>query len=126
MYIKTTPYCEGHQCWLDKEKIMDKLDTFTHPAHLEAFNAGNIAPLEHAHPRIPASGRFSRLTLKYSPRCDDFCTLSIANIEVTMGKKGKPEENKTELMTNLLVPKSMFDYLEKFDHPTAKVRSHGI
>ncbi len=124
--VGSTPYCEQHQCWLDEEKIMDKLDAFTQPAHLEAFKAGDIAPLEAAQPRVPASGKFARLTLKHSARCDDFCTLSIANIEVSTDKEGKPVEKSTELMTNLLVPKSMFEYLAQFDHPTAKARPAGI
>jgi hypothetical protein len=124
--VGNTPFCEQHNCWLDEDKVMDKLDTFTHPNHIEAFKAGDIAPLEEARPRIPASGRFARLTLKHSPHCDDFCTLSIANIEVTMDKDDKPQEKSEVLMTNLLVPKSMFEYLAQLDHPTAKVRTPGI
>jgi hypothetical protein len=118
----STPYCEQHNCWLDQEKVMDKLDAFTLPAHLAAFQVGDIAPLEEARPRVPASGRFARLTLRHSPACDDVCTLSIANIDVAPDKNGKPVEKATPLMTNLLVPKSMFEYLETFDHPTAHVR----
>ncbi len=123
--VGTTPYCEQHHCWLDQEKVMDKLDAFLSPAHLEAFAAGDIAPLEESRPRIPAAGRFSRLTLKHSPRCDDFCTLSIANIEVSVDKDGKPVEKAQALMTNLQVPKSMFEYLAQFDHASAKVRTTG-
>ncbi len=101
---------------------MDKLDAFTHPDEIAAFQTGDIGPLDHARPRVPASGRFARLTLNYSPRCDDFCTLSIANVTVTLDKDDKPEESVEELMINLLVPKTMFDYLAQFDHPTAGVR----
>ena len=98
---------------------MEKLDAFVRPEHLEAFKAGDIAPLEEAQPRVPASGRFARLTIRHSDACHDFCTLSVANVTITMDKKGNPKESETEIMTNLLVPKSMFDYLGKFEHPTA-------
>lgn len=120
--VSRTPYCETHECWLDEEKVMDKLDAIVHPDYLAAFQAGDIAPLEVAQPRIPASGRFARLTLKHSPKCDDFCAFSIANVEVSVNKDGKQEEKVDEVMTNLWVPKSMFEYLAQFDHATAKVR----
>jgi hypothetical protein len=117
-----TPYCEQHHCWLDEKKIIDKLDAFIMPAHQAAFKAGDIAPLEEAQLRVPASGKFSRLTLKHSGRCEDFCTLSIANVEVTLDKKGKPVEKKQLLMTNLQVPKSMIEYLSHLGQPADKPR----
>jgi hypothetical protein len=119
--VASTPFCETHECWLDKEKKMDKLDAFVRPAHLTAFRMGDIAPLEEAQPRVPASGRFARLTLKHSDRCADYCAFSVANVTVTMDKDGKPKEKVDALMTNLWVPKTMFDYLAQFDHPTARV-----
>jgi hypothetical protein len=119
--IAHTPFCELHDCWLNQKKTIDKLEAFVRPDHLEAFKAGDIAPLEESKPRIPASGRFARLTLKHSDSCHDFCTLSIANVTVAPDKKGNMKETEEELMTNLLVPKSMFDYLGKFEHATARV-----
>src|SRR5882724_542922 len=119
--IATTPFCELHDCWLNEKKKIEKLDAFVRPEHIEAFKAGDIAPLEESQPRVPASGRFARLTLKHSDGCHDFCTLSIANVTVAPDKKGNMKETEQELMTNLLVPKSMFDYLAKFEHATAKV-----
>jgi hypothetical protein len=86
-----------------------------------AFQQGDIAPLEQARPRVPASGKFARLTLKHSARCDDYCALSIANVTVTLDKDGKPDEEVEEIMSNLWVPKTMFDYLAQFDRPTARV-----
>ena len=119
--IANTPYCELHECWLNKEKKIDKLDAFVRPEHIEAFKAGDIGPLEESQPRVPASGRFARLTLKHSDSCHDYCTLSISNVTVAPDKKGNMKETEKALMTNLLVPKSMFDYLGKFDHPTSRV-----
>jgi hypothetical protein len=124
-FVSKTPFCEQHKCWLDEEKKIDKLDAFVSPAQLAALEQGDIAPLEEAHPRVPASGRFARLTLRYSDKCDDFCTLTIENIDVTLDKDNNPKEKSQLLMTNLFVPKTMFDYLAKFDHPTAKLRAVG-
>jgi hypothetical protein len=78
--VANTPFCESHGCWLDEEKKMDKLDAFTRPDHIAAFQAGDIAPLDLAQPRVPASGKFARLTLKHSECCHDYCALSIANV----------------------------------------------
>jgi hypothetical protein len=118
--IADLPFCEEHRCWLDEEKKMDKLDVFALPAQIAAFAQGDIAPLEQAGPRVPASGRFARLTLRYSARCNDFCAFSIANVTVTPDKDGKMQESEQKLMTNLWVPKSMVEYLEQFDRPTAR------
>lgn len=123
--IRDTPFCEQHECWLDEQKVMDKLDAFINPAHLAAFQNGDISPLEESRPRVPASGVFSRLTLKHSKNCHDYCTLSIANVSVTPDKNGKPREKVEPLMTDLLVPKTMFEYLEQFDRPTAKAQHVG-
>lgn len=118
--ISKTPFCENHGCWLNKEKKIDKLAAFIQPDQIAAFKAGDIAPLDRAQPRVPAAGQFARLTLRYSPECHEFCTLSIANVTIEMDKNGNPKEKVHEIMTNLLVPKTMFEYLESFEHVTAR------
>jgi hypothetical protein len=45
----------------------------------------------------------------------------MANVTLTPDKDGKMKEKVTELMTNLWVPKTMFDYLARFEHVTARV-----
>jgi hypothetical protein len=118
--VAQTPFCERHQCWLSEEKKIDKLDAFVLPDQIEAFKAGNIAPLEQARPRVPASGNFARLILRHSPQCEEFCTLSIENVSVSLDKNGKAQEKTERIMTNLLVPKTLFDYLARFDHISAQ------
>jgi hypothetical protein len=118
--VARTPFCEQHECWLDEEKTIDKLDAFRLPDHIAALQAGNIAPLEQARPRVPASGSFARLTLRHSARCDDFCTLSIENVSVSLDEDGKQKEETESIMTNLLVPKTMFEYLAQFEHASAR------
>jgi len=118
--VMQTPFCEIHECWLDEEKKIDKLDIFARPQDIAAFKNGDIAPLEQARPRVPAAGQFARLTLKYSSRCEDYCAFTVANVTVTPDKDGKMKEKVTELMTNLWVPKTMFDYIARFDHVTAR------
>jgi len=118
--VAQTPFCERHQCWLSEEKKIDKLDAFLLPDQIEAFKAGNIAPLEQARPRVPASGNFARLIIRHSPTCEEFCTLTIENVSVSLDKNGKPREKTDRLATNLQVPKTLFDYLAKFDHISAQ------
>lgn len=122
--ISQTPFCEQHGCWLDEEKKIDKLDVFNHPDQIAAFQAGDISPLEAAHPRVPAGGQFARLTLRHSSRCDEFCTLSIDNVTVTLDKEGKPQERVQNIVTNLQLPKTLFDYLAGFEHISARVPSN--
>ena len=118
--VASTPFSERDECWLNEEKKIDKLDAFLLPDHIAAFKAGNIAPLEQARPRVPASGSFSRLTIRHSSKCEEFCTLSIENVSVAPDKDGKQVEKTQPIMTNLLVPKTMFDYLARFEHASAK------
>jgi len=123
--VSHTPFCEMHDCWLDEEKQFDKLDAFVLPEQIAAFKAGNIAPLEQARPRVPASGNFARLKIRYSAKCDEFCTLSIENVSVSLDKDGKQQEKTEPVMTNLLLPKTMFDYVAQFDHASATTVSGG-
>ena len=118
--VANTPFSERDECWLNEEKKIDKLDAFVLPDQIAAFQAGNIAPLEQARPRVPAAGSFSRLTLRHSSKCEEFCTLSIENVSVAPDKDGKQVETTQPIMTNLLVPKTMFDYLAQFEHASAK------
>jgi hypothetical protein len=118
--IKAMPFCENHGFWLDKEKKIEKLDAFVLPDQIAAFKAGDVQPLEQSKARVPGAGRFARLTLKYHPECHDFCTLSVANVTMTTDKKGNPKEASQEIMTNLLVPKSMFEYVENLEHISAR------
>jgi hypothetical protein len=124
--VAEVPYCEETGCWLNEEKTIDKLDAFVLPEQIEALKAGNLRPLEQACARVPASGRFARLTLRHSPQCNSFCTLSIENVTVTLDKDGKPEEKKDRIMTNLQVPKEMFDYLAQFEHASARTAAGSI
>ena len=117
--MASTPFSERDECWLNEEKKIDKLDAFVLPDQITAFKAGNIAPLEQARPRVPASGVFARLTIRHSAKCEEFCTLSIENVSVSLDKDGKPQEKTETIMTNLLVPKTMFDYLAQFEHASA-------
>jgi hypothetical protein len=114
--ISDTPFCEKNQCWLDQEKKIDTLDVFTDPAQLTSFQSGDLAPLAQAKPRIPGTPAFARLTLKHSPRCEDFCAVSLANVTVTTDKEGNTKEKTTELARNLVVPKSMLDLISRFEN----------
>lgn len=118
--VASTPFSERDECWLNEEKKIDKLDAFVLPDHIAALKAGNIAPLEEARPRLPASGSFARLTIRHSSKCEEFCTLSIENVSLTPDKDGKMQEKTATIMTNLLVPKTMFDYLARFEHASAR------
>ena len=117
--VADTPFCEQHGCWLDEEKKISKLDAIVDPNHIAALQTGDLSPLNQARPRVPASGRFARLTIKHSDHCHDFCTLSVENVSVTLDKEGKTKEEKSAIVSNLMVPKTMFDYLARFDHITA-------
>lgn len=124
-FVAHTPFCELHNCWLDREKKIDKLDAFTHPDQIAAFKSGDLSPLNQAKPRVPASDKFGRLTLKHSDQCHDYCSVSISNISLTYDKKGNLQESEQKLISNLWVSKSLFDYLNQFEHASAKA-SAGV
>jgi hypothetical protein len=119
-FVAHTPFCELHNCWLDKEKKIDKLDAFSQPDQIAAFKSGDLSPLERAKPRIPASDKFGRLILKHSDQCHDYCGVSVSNITISYDKKGNLKESEEKIISNLWVSKSQFDYLSQFEHATAK------
>jgi hypothetical protein len=96
----------------ETEKI-DKLDRFDAEEHIGQFKAGSIAPLDEARPRNPASDRFARLTVRHSPKCGEFCTLSVDNVSVSIDKEGKSKEKSELVIANLQVPRSLLDRLTK-------------
>ena len=112
--IAEVPYCEKTQCWLDKTKKIETLDAFTKPEHLSAFAAGDLSPLLQAQRRPVGASAFARLTIRHSPRCEEFCTISVANVTITQDRDGDPSESETELVSNLILPKSMMDLVGKF------------
>lgn len=122
-FVTQTPFCELHNCWLDQEKKIDKLDAFSQPDQIAAFKNGDLSPLEQAKPRVPASGQFGRLILRHSDQCHDYCGVSISNITITVDRKGNPKESEQKIISNLWVSKSQFDYLNSFEHASAKAQA---
>lgn len=114
--IGDTPFCERSGAWLDEKKQISTLAPFTNPAHIAAFQAGDIEPLSQAQPKVPGTSAFGRVTIKYSAKCDDFCTVTIANVTETADKNGKMQESVKEIARNVVLPKSMFDFIAKFEH----------
>ena len=118
--IARMPFCEHHQCWLNLEKTIDALAAFERPEQLAAFSAGDVSPLEAPQPREHGSGKSARVVLKYADRCHDFFTLSVVNVTLTVDKKGKKNETEKELMTNLKLPKPLFDQMCRLEGLAAK------
>jgi len=113
--VALVPYCESCRNWLSEEEKIDTLDHFDSPQHIEQLKAGSIAPLDQARPRDPAASRFARLTVRHSPKCAEFCTLSVDNVSVSVDKEGKSKEKSEAVISNLQVPKSLLDRLTKAD-----------
>ncbi len=114
-FVKDTPYCEKTRCWLDEEKKIDTLETFTDQAQLAALKTGDIMPIVSARPKADNAAVFSRLLLKRSPKCPVFCTLRVQNITITIDKKGNVQEKVASLTGDLIIPASMFDLIAKFE-----------
>ena len=113
--IADLPFCEKNQCWLNEGKKIDTLEAFNDPEQQAAFKRGDLGPLLQAKPRTPDAAAFGRLTLKHSPRCDEFCTVRIENVTLKTDKNGNTSESKTELTRNLVLPKSMLALVTKFE-----------
>ncbi len=113
--IAHTPFCETTQCWLDKEKKINTLDLFTDPAQVAAFKAGDLSPLTQARPRPPGADRWTRLTLKHSPRCELLYTVRLQNVARQVQKDGKIKETTEDVTRDLMVPRSMFELISKFE-----------
>lgn len=113
--LSDTPFCEKNQCWLDEEKKINTLAAFTEPEQIAALSSGDLGPLTQAKPCAADAAVFARVTLKHSPKCDEFCTVGIANVTVTIDKEGNANEDTQELAGNLVLPKSMLELITKFE-----------
>ena len=114
-FVKETPFCEKTKVWLDEEKKINTLETFTDPAHLAALKAGDIMPITLAKPKADNDAVFTRLLLKRSPKCNLFCTLRVQDITVSIDRKGNVKEKVRDLTRDLIIPASMFDLIAKFE-----------
>jgi hypothetical protein len=113
-----TPFCEKTQCWLDQEKKISTLQSFTDPEHLAALKAGDLGPLAKAKPKESGAMAFARLTLKHSPRTQEFCTVRVENVTIET-KKGETNERTQELTRDIMVPPATFELLSRFESFTA-------
>ncbi len=116
--VSKSPYCETSQCWLDQVKKIDTLAPFTDPAQLSAFKAGDLGPLTQARPRLVDGIEWTRITLKHSPNCPVFHTVSLQNINLSFDKKGNRKEKARDLTKDLILPAEMFPLITKFEHFT--------
>ena len=114
-FVRDTPFCEKTKAWLDEEKKINTLETFTDPAHLAALKAGDIMPITQAKPKADNAAVFTRLLLKRSPKCNLFCTLRVQDITVSIDRKGNVKEKVRDLTRDLIIPASMFDLMTKFE-----------
>ena len=114
-FVKDTPFCEKTRCWLDDEKKIDTLETFTDDAQLAALKAGDLMPLVDAKPKAANAAVFTRLLLKRSPRCTVFCTLRVQDVSISIDSDGKVKEKTEDHTGDLIIPASMFDLIAKFE-----------
>jgi hypothetical protein len=116
--VSKVPYCETSQCWLDQVKTINTLAPFTDAAQLAAFKAGDLGPLTQAKPRVPDGIEWARITLKHSPNCQVFHTVSLQNVSLSYDKKGNPKTTARDLTRDLILPAEMFPLITKFEHFT--------
>lgn len=112
--VRKTPYCEKSGSWLDEEKTFETLAAFTDAQELAALKAGDIAPVIAARPRPAESNTYAKLTLKYSPRCEEFFTILVENVSITFDKKGEPKTETKALTADLVLPSEMRALVEQF------------
>ncbi len=113
--ISGSPFDERTEGWLDQEKKISTMEPFTQLAQLEAFKAGDLSSLSQARAKREGASTFGRLTIKHSPKCEEFFTVTVANVTVTIDKKGKITEKTQKLAGNIIVSKSMFEQMVKLE-----------
>ena len=64
--------------------------------------------------------------MKHSPKCDEFCTVSIANVTQTTDRDGSTKETVEELSRDLILPKSMLDLIAKFEKFSASTPATAV
>lgn len=113
--VAEVPFCETTGCWLDQTKRIDTLAPFTDSAQLAAFKAGDLGPLTQAQPRPENAGKWTRILLKHSPRCQIFHTVRLQHITLEFDKKGKAKTQAKNLTGDLILPADMLGLITKFE-----------
>jgi hypothetical protein len=113
--VSSLPFCETSQCWLDEEKHINSMEAFS-DEEVEALKSGQLDTLSQMRGKVAGQSPFGRLTIKHSDKCDEFCTLSVSNVSITVDKEGSPKESATELVSNLVLPKTMMGFVKSFEH----------
>lgn len=114
-FVGDTPYCERTGCWLDEQKQINTLESFTDDAQIAALKSGDLMPLTTARAKANNAAVFTRLLLKRSPNCKLFCTLRVQDVTVTIEKDGKLKESTEDHTGDLIIPASMFELIMKFE-----------
>jgi hypothetical protein len=123
--IAHTPYCETNQCWLDEERKIDTLESFSDPTALAAFKIGDLSPLLQAKPKPAGASRWTRLTLKHSPKATVFSTVRIQEVRTEVQKDGKLKAKVTDVTGDLMVPPLMVELMRKFEKFGATPADHA-
>lgn len=114
-FVRDTPFCEKSKVWLDEEKKIDTLESFTDAGQLAALKSGDLMPLTAAKPKADNAAVFTRLLLKRSPNCKTFCTVRVQDVTVSIDNEGKVKEKTEDHTADLILPASMFDLVVKFE-----------
>lgn len=112
--VRNTPYCEKSGTWLDEEKTFETLARIDDAQELASLKAGDIAPVIAARPRPAGATAYAKLTLKYSPRCEEFFTILVANVTITTNRKDETKVETVALTENLVLPHAMRPLVEQF------------
>ena len=107
--IADTPFWELNQCWLDEEKKISTIEAFTDPRRAALQGAIWAAA---AKPRAPITD-LRAPDPKHSPRWSVLhCALRTSSPRSTRMAAWQ----KRELTRNLMLPRSMFDLITKFEN----------
>ena len=109
LMISRTPFSERDNCWLDQEKKNETLEPILQADQIARLTAGDITSLDRMRSRPPGASQFARLTIKHSPRCQDFCVLDIANVAISTDSKGRTRQSLREIARDIILPKTVLD-----------------
>ena len=87
--VRTCASCEKSGRRLDEKTTYDTLAAFPDAQQLAALRGGEIAPVLEAKPRNRGAPVFVRLTLKHSPKCEEFFTPQGLKCDAYDGPEGQ-------------------------------------
>lgn len=114
--IKTKPFCEKCNEWVEKNELLVPLNFVDNIEELKLkLEQGDFEALTHLGKAETDSCQYTTVTLKHCEQCKEFYLISVWATTITKNQKGEEKTNNKEIVNRLIVDQHVYDYLMEWN-----------